>query len=163
MEYQYASNGKGNLGVTLGAIGSGLALLNNGTGLFSGFGNNYHNSEGGHYITKDELDYVQSISAKDSEIAILKSENFTNEKLADVYSRLKADMNAMDREQRDWNAAQMVNNAQMSSAIAVNSNSIASLQNCCNQITKLVIPNSSVCPGWGNVTITPATSGTTTA
>ena len=25
-------------------------------------------------------------------------------------------------------------------------------------LTKLVVPNASVCPGWGNVTITPASS-----
>ena len=29
-------------------------------------------------------------------------------------------------------------------------------------LTKLVVPNTSVCPGWGNVTITPATTTTTT-
>ena len=28
-------------------------------------------------------------------------------------------------------------------------------------LTKLVVPNASVCPGWGNVTITPATTPTT--
>ena len=27
-------------------------------------------------------------------------------------------------------------------------------------LTKLVVPNTSVCPGWGNVTITPATTTT---
>lgn len=147
MEYQYASNGKGNLGVTLGAIGSGLALLNNGTGLFSGLGgNNYHNTEGGRYITKDELDYVQTISAKDSEIALLKSEQNTEVKIADVYERIMTRVNADQRAQADWNAAQMVNNAQMSSAIAVNSNSIGALQACCNNLTKIVIPADNVCP-----------------
>ena len=29
-------------------------------------------------------------------------------------------------------------------------------------LTKLVVPNASVCPGWGNVTVAPATGGTTT-
>ena len=29
-------------------------------------------------------------------------------------------------------------------------------------LTKMVVPNASVCPGWGNVTITPAASTTTT-
>jgi hypothetical protein len=28
-------------------------------------------------------------------------------------------------------------------------------------LTKLVIPNGSVCPGWGNVTVTPAAATTT--
>lgn len=30
-----------------------------------------------------------------------------------------------------------------------------------NSITKTVVPNTSVCPGWGNVTVTPATTTTT--
>ena len=54
----------------------------------------------------------------------------------------------------------MVNNAQMSSAIAVNSNSIATLQNACSQITKLVVPNSAVCPGWGSVKVVPDSTTT---
>ena len=57
---------------------------------------------------------------------------------------------------------QAVNNATMSAAIAANSTSISALQNSCSQITKLVVPNTSVCPGWGNVTITPATTTTST-
>ncbi|MCQ2962204.1 MAG: hypothetical protein MJ235_07715 [archaeon] len=161
MEYQYASNSKGNLGVTLGAIGSGLALLNNGTGILGGLGNNYHNTDGGRYVTKDELDYVQTISAKDSEIALLKSEQNTEIKIADVYERLITRINADARAQADWNSTQAVNNAQMSAAIAVNANSIAALQNCCNNITKIVIPNSSICPGWGQVTVSPVATGTT--
>lgn len=32
---------------------------------------------------------------------------------------------------------------------------LAALQNVVANITKTVVPNSSVCPGWGNVTITP--------
>lgn len=37
------------------------------------------------------------------------------------------------------------------------------LANTLNSITKVVVPNASVCPGWGNVTITPATTTTTPA
>lgn len=33
---------------------------------------------------------------------------------------------------------------------------IQALQAAVSNITKLVVPNTSVCPGWGNVTITPA-------
>lgn len=145
MEYQNYG-GRATLGVTLGAIGTGLSVLNGGLGnLGIGYGRN-SNIEGQQYVTKDELDYVQTISAKDSEISILKSENFTNDKIADVYSRLKADLNSFEKEQSAWNSAQMVNNATMSSAIAVNSNSISALQNCCNQLTKIVIPADNVCP-----------------
>lgn len=142
MDYQYSSNGKANAALTTGIIGTalgGLLTLGNGTGLLG-------NVEGKQYVTKDELDYVQTISSKDSEISILKSENFTNEKIADVYSRLKADLNSFEKEQSAWNSAQMVNNAQMSSAIAVNANSISALQTCCNNLTKIVIPADNVCP-----------------
>lgn len=147
MEYQYASNSKGNLGVTLGAIGSGLALLNNGTGILGGLGgNNYHNTEGGRYVTKDELDYVQKIAERDSTISLLKSESNTEVKIADAYERLITRINADARAQADWNSTQAVNNAQMSAAIAVNANSIAALQTCCNNLTKTVIPADNVCP-----------------
>lgn len=37
------------------------------------------------------------------------------------------------------------------------------LQNTVNAITKTIIPNDAVCPGWGNVTTTPATTTTTPA
>lgn len=37
---------------------------------------------------------------------------------------------------------------------------LAALQNVVANITKIVIPNSSVCPGWGNVTVSPAAAAT---
>lgn len=39
---------------------------------------------------------------------------------------------------------------------------VACLQNTVNAITKIVIPNDAVCPGWGGVNVTPATTTTTT-
>lgn len=44
--------------------------------------------------------------------------------------------------------------------IAANSAAITCLQNTVAGITKIVVPNSSICPGWGNVTITPASTTT---
>lgn len=38
------------------------------------------------------------------------------------------------------------------------SNQIACINNTLANITKVVVPNSAVCPGWGNVTVTPATT-----
>ena len=40
----------------------------------------------------------------------------------------------------------MVNNCQMSSAIAVNTNNIASLQNSIAAITKTIVPKDVICP-----------------
>jgi hypothetical protein len=51
---------------------------------------------------------------------------------------------------------QKVFNATQISTISCIQGQIAQLQG----LTKLVIPNGSVCPGWGNVTVAPATTTT---
>lgn len=154
---EYASNGKGNLGVTLGAIGTGLNLFGNGLGVLGGIGgNNYHNTDGGRYVTKDELDYVQTISAKDSEIALLKSEQNTEIKIADVYERVMNKVIANERDQAKVNADQAVFNGVNTATLNCMQNNIAQLMS----LTALRIPNTSVCPGWGEVTVTPG-GGTT--
>ena len=105
-----------------------------------------HAGGGSGYVTKDEMGYIQEINKRDCELALLKSEQNTEVKIADVYERVMTRVNADARAQADWNAAQMVNNAQMSSAIATNAASIAALQNTCGQITKTIVPITSVCP-----------------
>ena len=55
-------------------------------------------------------------------------------------------------------AQQAVFNATINGTVSCMQGQIAQLQS----LTKLVVPNTSVCPGWGNVTITPATTTTTT-
>ena len=158
---EYASNGKGNLGVTLGAIGTGLSVLNGGLGMIGtgSWGNNYHNTDGGRYITKDELDYVQTIAAKDSEIALLKSEQNTEVKIADVYERLITRINADKNAQQQINSEQAVWNGVNTATLGCMQNNIAQLMS----LTQLKIPNTSVCPGWGAVSVTPASTGTTVA
>lgn len=142
MEYQYSSRGQGNLATTLGAIGTGLGIFNGGLGLFNNGLGGYHNTDGGRYVTKDELDYVQTISAKDSEIALLKSEQNAEIKIADVYERLITRINADARAQADVNAAQMVYNANANSAISVLQNQVCVL----NGLTKTIVPITNVCP-----------------
>lgn len=141
-------NGKANAALTTGIIGTagvGAALLNGAVGGLFG-GRNGWNGGSMPFVTKDELDYVQQIARKDSEIALLKSEQNTEIKIADVYERLITRINQDQRDQSAWNANQSVANAHMSSAIATNSNSIASLQHLCNDLTKVVIPARNICP-----------------
>jgi len=181
---EYASKGVANAGLTTGIIGTALGVMNGGGGLLGGLLGNRSASGTGigemaqvaqavadiaginkcsdnMPVTRYELKMQQEIAAKDSEIALLKSEQNTEVKIADVYERVMTRVNADQREQAAWNAQQMVNNTQMTAQIVANATSIAGLQNCCNQITKLVVPNSAVCPGWGAVTVAPASTGTT--
>lgn len=151
MEYQYSSNGKGNAALATGIIGTALGVLNGGIGGWNnngwnGYGNGWNDRDCRHFATKDELEYVQTIARKDSEIALLKSEQDTETKIADVYERLITRINADQRNQSEWNTQQMVNNAHMSSAIATNANSIGELRHVCDRLTKIVIPADNVCP-----------------
>lgn len=143
---EFASHGVANAGLTTGIIGTALGVLNGGAGLLNGglFNNNDC------YVTKEEFKMGQELARKDSEIALLKSEQNTEIKIADVYERLITRINADSRAQADWNASQAVANAQMSAAIATNANSIAALQNVCGQITKTIVPKEAICPEYMN-------------
>ncbi len=164
--FNAAGNGTTALGI-IGTVLGGLATaMSGGNGLLNMNGNagkgcpNANDSNT--FVTKAELQMTQELASKDSQIALLKSEQNTEIKIADVFERLITRINSDQKEQSAWNTQQSVNNATMSAAIASNATSIAALQNSCNQITKLVVPNTSICPGWGTVTITPATTTTTT-
>lgn len=150
----------GGIGGYIGGISALLGMLGNGYGAMPAAAAPGAPS----FVTKDELNMAMTIAGKDSEIALLKSEQNTEIKMADIYDRLITRINADRNAQMEWNATQSVNNAQMSSAIAVNVNSIACIQNVLNQITKTVIPNASICPGWGEVTVktTPVAATPTT-
>lgn len=148
----------GGIGGYIGGIATLLGMLGNGYGAMPAAAAPGVPS----FVTKDELNMAMTIAGKDSEIAMLKSEQNTEVKIADVYERLITRINADRNAQMEWNATQSVNNAQMSSAIAVNANSIGAIQGIIGQITKTVIPNSSVCPGWGEVTVKPATTTSST-
>ena len=152
---EFASKGVAGAGLGLGIAGTALGLLSGGGTLMNAAGNGYNNYNCGRFVTKDEFQMGQELARKDAEIALIKSEQNTEVKIADVYAKLKGDMLTLERNQSDWNAAQMVSNAQMSSAISTNAQSIAGLQNTVGNITKTVIPNNVVCPGWGNVTVEP--------
>lgn len=147
---EFASKGVAGSGLGLGIAGTALGLLNGGLGnMFSGVTMCPDNQS----INRYELEMENKIVAKDSEIALLKSNIYTDQKIADIYERLN---NKIAGVEAGINA-QAVYNATTTATINCIQNQIACLQS----ITKVVVPNSSVCPGWGNVTITPATTTTT--
>lgn len=144
---EFTSQGQGTLNTVLGALGTAAF-----TGIGSGNGLNLFGGSKVEYATKSDLDNAILLAAKDSEIALLKADQNTEIKIADVYERVMTRVNADRNEQMAWNTQQSLNNCQMSSAIAANRNSIDILMG----MTKTVIPNSSVCPGWDSASTTPA-------
>ena len=96
------------------------------------------------------------------ENAKLKADAETDAKIADVYARLREqdklqDATVASLEKRITQVEMAATNG-----ISALTAAVANVQSTLSGLTKVVVPNSSVCPGWGNVTITPATTTTTT-
>lgn len=110
-------------------------------------------------VNRYELDLQQQLAAEKSKTALLESNAYTDQKLSDVYARLESQVKELAREvrankdeQTGINTQQAVYNGANTATIACMQGQIADLL----ALTKRVVPNTSVCPGWGNVTITPA-------
>ena len=159
-EYDVASSGVGGTGLGLGIAGTALGLLNGGgNGILGGLlgGNRSCNCNSQEMpITRYEATMLQELAAKDSKIGLLESNIYTDSKLADVYDRLLTKINANKEAQDAINMQQAVYNGGNTAALGCLQGQVAQLF----ALTKLVVPNTSVCPGWGNVTITPATTTT---
>lgn len=177
---EYASKATGGAGLGLGIAGTALGLINGGLGnLFGGLGGNgmvapavagiaagmaAKNSGDDSYVSRYELDQNQTIAQKDMEIAYWRGQDETNRKISDAYAKLESrilglasEVRANKEEQNGINLQQAVYNGTNTAAVGCIQAQVAQLQS----LTKMVVPNSSVCPGWGNVTITPATTTTT--
>lgn len=141
---EFASKGVAGSGLGLGIAGTALGLLNGGLGnLFGGVINNCSENQ---FINRYELERENKLVAKDSEIALLKSNIYTDQKISDVYERLNNKIAGVEAAVN----TQAVVNATMTGTISCMQGQIAQLQS----LTKLVVPNSSVCPGWGEVKVT---------
>lgn len=165
-DYNVTGSGQGNYN-TVGAS-AGIASffgLNAGNilgGLGAGCNNGWNRNGCGCSpvdmpITRYEAGMMQELAAKDGKIALLESNIYTDQKLADVYDRLLTKINANKEAQDALNMQQAVYNGTNTAALNCIQGQIAQLYS----LTKLVVPNASVCPGWGNVTITPAAAPAT--
>ena len=149
-------------GLGLGIAGTALGLLNgSGNGLLSGlFGGNCNNNCGcseNMLVNRYEMSMQQQLASKDAKIGLLESNIYTDQKIADVYERLNIKIQANKDAQDAVNLQQAVYNGTNTAALNCIQGQIAQLYS----LTKLVVPNSSICPGWGNVTIAPATTPAT--
>lgn len=152
MEYEnkYASKGVAGAGLGLGIAGTALGLMagglnggNGGCGIFGG-GNGYN---------RNEAEKDARIAALETEVKLRDSNIYTDGKILELYKYVDGKFAAVEGEL----CAQRVYNATNTAAINCINGQIAQLMS----LTKLVIPNGSICPGWGNVTVAPATASTT--
>ena len=164
MEYASKSvTGIAGAGLGTGIAGLTLGLLNGGLGNLLGGGMNNCGCSDNMMVNRYELNMQQELAAKDAKIGLLESNIYTDQKLADVYERLNAKIE--DRIggvncRIDGAYAQLNQQAVMNATITANLGCMAQQIAQLHGLTKLVVPNTSVCPGWGNVTITPAAATT---
>lgn len=149
---EFASKGVAGAGLGTGIAGLSLGVLNamGGCGLLSGLTGGCRNG-GDAVVSRYELNLTQEIASKDARIGLLESQVYVDQKLTDVVKDYTAQINALQAQI----AQQAVFNATINGTVTCMQGQLAA-------ITKTVVPNTAVCPGWGNVTITPAAAATTT-
>lgn len=154
---EYASKGVAGSGLGLGIAGTALGLLNtNGGGLLGGlFGGNAYACSENMPVNRFELEQQKRISDLEAQVALRDASIYTDGKLNDLRNYVDGKFAVVN----DKLCAQAVHNATSDSVLGCMQGQIAQLYS----LTKLVVPNTSVCPGWGNVTITPAAAPTTGA
>lgn len=149
---EYASRGVANAGLTTGIIGTALsgvmALLGGGVAV----ANNAIQNPEDRPVSRYELSIVQ-------ENAILKAQADVDKKLVEVYNSINNKANEIRKDFNDFEKEQLVYNG-------VNTATIGCLQNQVQELigmTKRIIPNGSVCPGWGEVKVNISTDSSTAA
>ena len=154
METEFAKKGVAGtaLGLSIGSLG--WQALNNGVlgGLFGG--GNCACSDN-MPVTRFELEQQNTIAAKDMEIAYLKGREEAKNDSLQLYQYVDGRLRGIEAQINQ----QSVYNATNTAALNCLSGQVAQLM----ALTQLKIPNTSVCPGWGNVTVTPAAAPTTGA
>lgn len=130
MENRYATRGVANAGLTTGIIGTALGVLNNG-GLGNILGNNNNNA----YC-------LEQIMARDSEIAELKAEKYSDKVGLELYRYIDGRF----REFESRFEQQVAYNATNTATISCLTGQVNSLQTLIAGLTKTVIPTSSICP-----------------
>lgn len=137
--------------------------------LLGGFGGLNAVQNGGDYVSKETFEMQTKLTEAEKENAILAADLSSEKKMVEVYNAATNRINTvreelsgrildLERQVASNAAAQGVINCSVQSGLAVANSQIAQLMS----LTALRIPNTSVCPGWGTVKVTPETTTTTT-
>jgi hypothetical protein len=147
--YNVTSQGQGALNTVLGAVGTYGALQNGALGgILGGVGGGWNGNRPLEVITSDdrpisryEAKMMQELAAKDGKIALLESNIYTDQKIADVYERLIRKIDANKEAQNEINMQQAVYNGTNTATIGCLKNEIAQLL----ALSEMVIPQRKVC------------------
>ena len=157
---EYASRGVATAGLTTGIIGASFGALNSGllNGIFGGKNcqNGWNGNWGG--VDRYELIMAQQMAHKDMEISYWRGQDEANRKISDTYARLEGKIDHLDHEFQRNKEEQNGINLQQAVYNGTNTATIGCIRSQIDQLyslTRLRIPNGVICPGWGDVTVTP--------
>lgn len=117
---EYTPRGQGNLNTVLGAIGTASAIMPN---LFGGncgggiFGNRGSCCSDDQCVTRYDAQKDAQIAAKDTRIALLESNIYTDSKITDVFERLSARIKGLEDTVNGTVCAQAVTNQKLTDNI----------------------------------------------
>ena len=150
MEHENNYGSRGMTGTALGlAIGAlGVEALRGGFGNILGGGNGCE-----HAYTRYDADKDARIAALETAVKLRDANTYTDQKLLEMYKYVDGKFGIVEAQLCE----QRVYNATNTGAIACMQGQVAELM----ALTKRVVPNGSICPGWGDVTVsvTPASTG----
>lgn len=155
-EMSYASKGVAGAGLGLGIAGTALGVMAGGLNNLGIFGNRNVNGYcvEDHCVNRYEAAQSARIAELETEVKLRDSNIYTDSKILDLYKYVDGKFACVEKQLCD----QKVYNATNIATV----NCIAGQVNQLFALTKLVVPNSSICPGWGEATVTVET-GTTGA
>lgn len=152
---EFASKGVAGSGLGLGIAGTALGLLNGNNGLLGGvLGNGYAcGCSENHLVNRYELAQESKIAELQSQIALRDANTYNDQKMLELYKYFDGEIKDVRAKMCENDKTQAVINAKFESGIDVMGSQLASISATISGLTKTVIPNANVCPGWGAVTV----------
>lgn len=154
---EFASKGVAGTGLGLGIAGTALGLLAGGLNGLDANGlvrttTGVACSENTP-VSRYELGQESKIAELQSQIALRDANTYNDQKLLEVYKYFDGELKEIRATQNDKWTNQAVINARFESGLDVLGSQVSSINSTISNITKTVIPNANVCPGWGNVCV----------
>lgn len=106
--------------------------------------------ESDHTVTRYDAAQAAEIARLNTELKLRDANTYTDQKMLELYQYVDSRLRGVEGQL----SQQAVYNATNTAALTCLQGQVAQLQG----LTKLIVPNSSVCPGWGNVTVSPETT-----
>lgn len=154
-EMAYASRGVGGAGLGLGIAGTALGLLNGGLGNVLGGWNNCACNSESTLVNRYEATQQARIAELETEVKLRDANFYTVSEMGKLRDYVDSKFAHIEKEICD----QKVYNTANTATLNCLAGQVAQLMS----LTKVVIPNANVCPGWGDVTVSITPTPTTSA